>query len=496
MNHSRDNRSTRIHRDTAYLGLLLLLLSSPRWAFAGTALSEIRRRGEVVIGTDATYPPFEEKVGDGFRGFDIDLGNAIARELGSGVRARWVNISFDGIFAALLSSKFDLITSGVTITSKRQKQMAFSEPYYHSGQIIAVRKGDTSIQKPEDLRGRKVAVQINTTGQDAMEAVGGVTVRKYNDLNLALLDVTSGRADAAVGDLPAVREMIRKGHPRLMTVGGLLSNEVVGIVMRPGEPELLTAVNDALRRVRASGEYDRIYERWLREKTDTTNRSGAPPALFRLPLLAHVWPSLLWGAWWTLRLTLLSLLFGTPLGLLAALGRLSHFYPVSMAAGFYVEVIRGTPLLVQIFFIYYVLPVVGISLPEVPAALVALSVNCGAYIAEIFRAGIQSIDVGQMEAARSLGMTYPQSMRLVVLPQAIRRVLPPLTNEAIALLKDSSLVSLMAMTELTRRGQELSSSYAAPMTIWPAVALLYLLMTLPLTRLAQYLEVRWRPVSR
>jgi His/Glu/Gln/Arg/opine family amino acid ABC transporter permease subunit len=270
--------------------------------------------------------------------------------------------------------------------------------------------------------------------------------------------------------------------------------------MRQGEPELLSAVNAALKRVRASGEYDRIYERWLREKPDAANRSEAPPALFRLPLLAQVWPILLRGAWWTLRLTLLSLVFGTPLGLLAALGRLSHFRPLSLAAGFYVEVIRGTPLLVQIFFIYYVLPAVGITLPEVPAALVALSVNCGAYIAEIFRAGIQSIEVGQMEAemeaARSLGMTYPQAMRLVVLPQAVRRVLPPLTNEGIALLKDSSLVSVMGMTELTRRGQELSSSYAAPMTVWPAVALFYLLMTLPLTRLAQYLEVRWRPVSR
>src|SRR5205085_11581484 len=120
------------------------------------------------------------------------------------------------------------------------------------------------------------------------------------------------------------------------------------------------------------------------EKPDAANRSAAPPALFRLPLLAQVWPSLLKAAGSTLRLTLLSLLFGMPLGLLAALGRLSHFRPLSMAAGFYVEVIRGTPLLVQIFFIYYVLPAVGISLPEVPAALVALSVNCGAYIAEIF----------------------------------------------------------------------------------------------------------------
>src|SRR6266849_8941890 len=127
--------------------------------------------------------------------------------------------------------------SGVTITPERQKQMAFSDPYYNSGQIIAVRKENTTIRRPEDLRGKTVAVQLGTTGQFAMEKVGGITIRKFNDLNSALLEVSNGRAEAAVGDLPAVRERIRKGHPRLKTVGGLLSDEKVGIVMRQGEPE-------------------------------------------------------------------------------------------------------------------------------------------------------------------------------------------------------------------------------------------------------------------
>jgi His/Glu/Gln/Arg/opine family amino acid ABC transporter permease subunit len=479
-------------------------VGSGRAACAGSALTRIRQQAEVVVGTDATYPPFEEKVGDGFRGFDIDLGNAIARELGPGVKARWVNISFDGIFAALLSRKFDLVISGVTITAERQKQMAFSDPYYDSGQIIVVRKGDTRINRPEDLRGKTATAQLGTTGQFALEKVGGVNIRKYNDLNAALLEVHNGRADAAVGDLPAVREMIRKGHPGLTTVGSLLSDEKVGIVLRPDEPELRAAVNEALRKIRASGEYARLKKQWLRETSGNgqpgTSGAGSPlgaqPRLFRPELLVRVWPILLTGAWWTLRLTLLALLFGIPLGLFVALGRISPLPPLSAAAAVYVEVIRGTPLLVQIFFIYFVLPAVGITLPELPAALIALSVNAGAYIAEIFRAGIQSIEVGQMEAARSLGMSYPRAMRLVILPQALRRVLPPLTNEGIALLKDSSLVSVMGMTELTRRGQELSSSYASPMTIWPAVALFYLLMTLPLTRLVRYLEVRWQPVSR
>jgi len=210
------------------------------------------------------------------------------------------------------------------------------------------------------------------------------------------------------------------------------------------------------------------------------------------PLSAQkVLPPLLRGLGLTLRLTLLSLLGGLPIGLLVALARLSKFQPLTWAAGFYVEFLRGTPLLVQIFAIYYVLPAVGINLPDFTSAVVAFSLNGGAYMAEIFRAGIQSIDKGQMEAAQSLGMNYALAMRLVVLPQALRRVIPPLTNEGIALLKDTSLAQVVAISELTRAGSELSSRLAAPTVIWPLVALLYLAMTFPLTRLTQYWEKKW-----
>ena len=157
---------------------------------------------------------------------------------------------------------------------------------------------------------------------------------------------------------------------------------------------------------------------------------------------------------------------------------------------------RGTPLLVQILFVYFVLPTVGVSLPAYASGILALTLNSAAYISEVIRAGILSIDAGQMEAARSLGMSYRQAMRRVILPQTFRRVVPPLTNEGIALLKDSSLVSVIGLTELARTGQELASRYAAPLTIWPLVALLYLALTFPLTQLAQELERRWRPVAR
>ena len=192
----------------------------------------------------------------------------------------------------------------------------------------------------------------------------------------------------------------------------------------------------------------------------------------------------------------ISLALGVPIGLILALSRVQSARFLKAPAALYVEVMRGTPLLVQILFIYFVLPIFGIHLPAFTSGIIALTLNSAAYISEIFRAGILSIDVGQMEAARSLGMTYPQAMRRIILPQTFRRVVPPLTNEAIALLKDSSLVSVIGLTELARTGQELASRYAAPLTIWPVVAVFYLILTFPLTRVAEYLERRWRPVTR
>jgi His/Glu/Gln/Arg/opine family amino acid ABC transporter permease subunit len=201
-------------------------------------------------------------------------------------------------------------------------------------------------------------------------------------------------------------------------------------------------------------------------------------------------PVLLLGALWTLELTAAGMVGGLVLGLVIALMRLGRAPPVQALAAGYVELFRGTPLLVQILFIYFVLPQIGIRLPQLAAGMLALSLNSAAYIAEIFRAGIESIDAGQREAALALGLTERQGMRWVVLPQAFRRVIPPLTNEVIALLKDSSLVSVMGLAELTRTGQELASRFANPLSVWPAVALFYLAMTLPLTRLSRMLERR------
>lgn len=197
------------------------------------------------------------------------------------------------------------------------------------------------------------------------------------------------------------------------------------------------------------------------------------------------------GVLTTLKLTIISVAVGTFLGLFISLLRLSSKKPLSVLGAVYVDFFRGTPLLVQILmFNYAIMPSIG-RFDSIVAGLVALSLNSGAYIAEIFRAGIQSIDRGQMEAARSLGMTYGQAMRFIIIPQAFKRVLPALGNEFIAMLKDSSLVSVISVQELAMTGSLISGRTARTFEAWIPIAILYLLMTMVLSRFVAYLERRF-----
>lgn len=220
-------------------------------------------------------------------------------------------------------------------------------------------------------------------------------------------------------------------------------------------------------------------------------------------------PLLLEGAVFTVVITLIAVGLGCIIGLFAGLARLSKKRVLSFLAVCYIDFFRGTPLLVQVFMVYFGLPQLMASFQNLmidqfavqqfwesthidpwTAAIISTSLNCGAYIAEIFRAGVQSIERGQMEAARSLGMTHTQAMRYVILPQAFRRIVPPLGNEFMAMLKDSALLSVIGFQELARTGQMIISTTYKPFHIWGTVAIIYLIMTLVISRFVDYLERR------
>lgn len=209
---------------------------------------------------------------------------------------------------------------------------------------------------------------------------------------------------------------------------------------------------------------------------------------FDVSVLFRYVPLLLRGAWTTLTISFLGLVLASSISLPVALARLSRVTAFRALSFLYVDVVRGTPLLVQIFSVFYVLPSLGLELTAFQSAVLALGVNSGGYQAEILRGGIQAVPRGQVESARSLGMTYLQCLRRIVLPQVAVNILPSLTNEISNVIKGSSLVSVLAVIELTRVGQQIVSSILRPVEIYVSVALVYLVMHLTLSHVSDRVE--------
>ena len=218
---------------------------------------------------------------------------------------------------------------------------------------------------------------------------------------------------------------------------------------------------------------------------------------FDFSLIWNSLPLLLAGAGVTIEITAIAVGLGFIFGLITSVCRLSGVKVLQVIAVCYVNIIRGTPMLVQIFLIYFALPmVIGERINPFVAAVAACSINSGAYVSEIFRAGIQSVDKGQMEAGRSLGLSWMQTMRYVIVPQAFKHVIPPLGNEFISMTKETSLVSVIGFEELTRRGQLIIAKTYGSFEIWLTVAAIYLVMTLTIARLVSYLERRFATDDR
>lgn len=227
-----------------------------------TTLAKARNRGYLLVGSDVTYPPFEYMENGKPVGFDIDLINLVAQEMGLN-GAQIIDTAWDGIFAALKTEKFDVIISSVTITEDRKKEMLFSDPYYDSGQIIAVRRDDTRINSENDLAGKIVGVQINTTGDFAAQEIPGIKeIKRYDDIQQAFQDLEIGRIDAVLNDLP-VNAWFAKERKNVKLVGKLLTVEQYGICARLEDKDLIEEINRALRNLRESGKYNELYVKWF-----------------------------------------------------------------------------------------------------------------------------------------------------------------------------------------------------------------------------------------
>jgi arginine/lysine/histidine/glutamine transport system substrate-binding/permease protein len=454
------------------------------------------------VGMDPTFPPFQfrDPKSGNVSGFDVELIEAIGRQAGHPIQL--VTMPFDGLVPALQAHTIDAAMSAITITAARARSVDFSRPYFQAGQAIVVPAGDSAVRGLEDLRGRRIAVQIGTTGALTAGRVPEARIITFDATPLALQELANGNADAVISDLPAIRYAIKEAGLRGLRIAGEpLTREYYGIAV-PTNSRLQQPINQAIGRLIADGSYGALHQRWfnaapepLPEVAPALQEKVSPLAGLDLGRLAR---NLLQGAAITLVLTLLSFSFGVLGGSGLALVLQSHWAPARWCCRVYIDFFRGTPMLVQLFLIYFGLPAllasldVGFSLNRMAAAVTALSLNVAAYLAETLRSGIESIERGQWEAADALGFSPLERMRFVIAPQAIRRVLPPLANEFITLIKDTSLAAVIGFDELFRQGQLMVATTYRAFEIYIAVALVYLVMTTSASLLFKRLERQLR----
>jgi polar amino acid transport system substrate-binding protein len=441
-------------------------------------------------------------------GFEVDLADVLAQRLGR--KSRFVQNQWDGLVPGLERGEYEAVINGLEITAERAEKINFSNPYFYATLTITRRVDDARVERAEDLRGLRVGVLKVTFAERYVQNLGNVMIRSYDGQVQPFIDLALGRVDAVVMDTPIALYYATGPQVKNIEIPSALMS--FGVGMRKTDLTLLQEVNTALDAMKRDGTLRKIYTDWGlynaataqafadREPVSNDNAPRYRDYLDairtertfgeRLEQYKQYIPLLLQGALVTLEISALSMAIAIGLGLLMAILRVFGPPPVAWPVIAFIEVIRGTPLLIQLFIIFYGLPSIGIRFSPLMAAVIGLGINYAAYEAENYRAGIQSIPRGQLDAALALGLTRIQTIRKIVLPQAVRLVIPPVTNDFIALLKDSSLVSVITMVELTKMYNQLAATNYDYIGIGLLTAAIYFILGLPIARLSRLLEAR------
>lgn len=459
---------------------------------AGEAWERVKKTGELRWGGDDTGgAPYVFPDPNNTRrriGFEVEIMDALGKHLG--VKPRLVVAPWDELVPALLREDFDVAFNGIEITEARMKAIDFTRPYYFFSEQITVRRGDTRFRAFEDLRGHRVGTLSASLAQTLMMQDGGITSVPYPSPVEAYRDLEVGRTDAVLMDVP-IAAWYAGPNPKLENVGLPVGEGIYAGGLRKDSPQLRARLDDAIHAIIQSGELEKIYRRWNmwtpnEEKLKHIGADETSP--HSRGAIRNYIPLLLKGAVITVFISLLSMGLAVTLGLLLCLGKLYGGRSIKVLCSIYIEIVRGTPLLIQLYLIYYGLPNIGIQLNAFFAAVLGMGFNYAAYEAEIYRAGLLSIPKGQDEAAKSLGMTGRQSLRHVILPQAVRTILPPSTNDFIALFKDTSLVSIITVTELTKAYGIASTATYRFLELGLLTAALYFAMSYPLSVWSRHME--------
>jgi polar amino acid transport system substrate-binding protein len=446
-------------------------------------------------------------------GFEVDLAEALAKELGR--RIEFQQYEFEKLVSGLQRNDFDFILNGLEITEDRKEQVLFTRPYFNYRLQLAVREDETHFDSLTSLQklGGKVGT-LDNTGASRYLQRRQIPFKAYTNQQDPYQDLIQKEVDGVLMDLPIALYVAKPNRynatpPAVRFVGNILGSGQYAIAVRKGNDNLKRELDAALDRLEKQGRLKEIYKRWdlwqdedipsgtFHEFDEPTDSAPVTVEDFRLDQMIWLLGE---GAMMTIKITVLSFLLAMFIGLVVSLVRLYAPPPFSWLAIAYVEFFRGIPVLLLLVFLYYGLSQMGeaagwgnaLHMNPLLAAILGFGMNYGAYEAEIYRAGIGSVPKGQWEAASSLGMSGTLTFRRIILPQAFRVILPPMTNDFVALFKDTSVVSVIAVVELTKQYLILTRSSASHLAeIALATAALYLIMSVPLGLLSRHLEKRW-----
>ena len=472
------------------------------------ALAAAQQRPELRWGGDAEggAPFVEADPADPTRvvGFDVEVAQLIADGLGR--VPRFVQVGFTSLDASAARGDFDIGLSGIEDSPARRSRLAVTIPYYEFREILTVRAADRDrFRSLEDLRGRRVATLGATLAYDFLVSAQGdydVVPVTYEDDVHPYSDLALGRVDAVVLDYVLAERGVRRNPGLVNQPTDLGVGRYVG-VLAASAGALRDRIDEILRAAMRDGRLEAIFRRWEMWNADQprlyarvlagtdTVPTPAAATLNAWDATERYFPALLRAAGVTVVLSCLSMMLAVALGIAIASGRVYGRRPLQVALTAYVEIVRGTPLLLQLFVLYFGLAPF-VQLPAFIAGIVGLGLNYAAYESEIYRGALEAVPAGQLDAARTLGFSRRQTLMLVRGPQAFRLALAPMTNDFVALLKDSSLVSVITVVELTKQTQ----IFAANIGSWLVPGLLcgglYLVLSLPLARLARRIEKSWR----
>ncbi|RAW13548.1 amino acid ABC transporter substrate-binding protein [Paenibacillus taichungensis] len=465
------------------LAFVVVLTTVAPVAFA-TGTTNNSGSKKLVLGTSADFAPYEfHKVIDGkdqIVGFDISIAKEIAADLG--VELVIEDMGFDGLLPALQSGRVDMVISGMTPTDDRRQSIDFSDTYYKSKQVIMIRNADKDkYPTMADLENEKIGVQKGSIQETIGQGIPGAKLTALDKISDIVLQLQTNRVNAAI-----VEDTVAAGY--LDDVIGLApaipdeEQAEAAIGIRKGNTELLNAVNGTLERLKSENKIDQM----------VTEASKLMVEKSKQNIFEVFWQYKSFyatGVGYTLLLSALGVIFGVIIGLIICLFRLHDVSILRWIGTAYVEVIRGTPMLVQLMIIYYGVSLTfGINFSALQAGIITLSINSGAYLAEIFRAGIQGVDRGQLEAARSLGMGRGAAMRFIVLPQAFKAVLPAIGNEFVTIIKESSIISVIGMVDIMYQASVVKNITYQGMNPFLIAAAIYFVLTFILSKLLGRLE--------